>query len=823
MKSRQSFSVGMSICLIFAFTVFSSPQIDKNYSTLIGTLAGDQNYAEGGTFLKNFHMNDLRHGEQITERSILSPIRLTGNLVRDVIDLINAKFVHYDCEARATWQQVDELHYTHMKFQQYYKGIEIVGAEFVVHCDEQNIISSVNGKIMDNNYLHIDPAISLQAGCQRAVSEVLAISPNQTAFAEKNGTLVIFEGALAYRIYVSYTDQIPVRWECFVDATSGELLFGANTIIPLIPFSSAPLNEAAYSLKNRPEPAVIDNTAQTSSGVAIKGNRLAREGGAVVTFQGSQQSSSYTLRNTTEKWAIYDNNTSQLISGSSADFGSRDPEAMSAAFNTSLISKAIQEVTGWNSWDNQGGTIGVYIKLQDANAFSDGTKITIGNGKGASTQCDPLDNLDVIAHECGHHMTSRSSGLGGTNEPGSLNESYADIQATVFELLKQEDGTSTYPHTVGGKSDYVIAEDCWMFKESGEADDLRRMRDLRDPWRGHKTAKTNNLPHPKYYKGQYWFTGTGDQGGVHVNNGPQNYAFYLLAAGPGIVVDEKQKTHYVKGIGFMKAGQLALKADYSSYINGSANYKSSRDAWIKVAKELKYGLAEVTAAWAAVGLPGGAKSIALSTTTLDFGEAPVTKPKKATLKISNPTGVDPTVVYEIKSDNPVFSYTGTLPLAVEGGSSIDVELTYTPTKEGTDQGKCTIKNNSDKDTVLTVTLSGKGIPDNTDITNKNNQTAQSVGFSANPNPVTITSGEAVTLRCTNKEYRIAKIVITDALGSVVLKRTYAASSNRTAFSDTWNCRSKGKRIGSGAYQVKVFAYDKMNAPVVLHSVLGIKE
>ena len=37
--------------------------------------------------------------------------------------------------------------------------------------------------------------------------------------------------------------------------------------------------------------------------------------------------------------------------------------------------------------------------------------------------------------------------------------------------------------------------------------------------------------HPDTYLGDYWYSGTGDNGGVHYNSGVQNHWFYLLTEG----------------------------------------------------------------------------------------------------------------------------------------------------------------------------------------------------------------------------------------------------------------------------------------------------
>ena len=126
----------------------------------------------------------------------------------------------------------------------------------------------------------------------------------------------------------------------------------------------------------------------------------------------------------------------------------------------------------------------------------------------------PLTVLDVAAHEFGHAITEYTSGLNYSYESGALNESYSDILGAVVEFWAQPDGRSAYPLGRDGQADYLMGEDCWLSDEA--------LRDLRNPQR---------FGQPSYYLGTNWYSGSGDNGGVHYNSGVQNFAFYLLSEG----------------------------------------------------------------------------------------------------------------------------------------------------------------------------------------------------------------------------------------------------------------------------------------------------
>jgi thermolysin len=86
---------------------------------------------------------------------------------------------------------------------------------------------------------------------------------------------------------------------------------------------------------------------------------------------------------------------------------------------------------------------------------------------------------------------------------------------------------------------------------------------------------------PDHYSVRY--TGTGDNGGVHINSGIINKAAYLLSEGG---------THYgvtVSGIGRTKLGAIFYRMN-TVYLTSSSNFSQARAAAIQSATDL-YGAA----------------------------------------------------------------------------------------------------------------------------------------------------------------------------------------------------------------------------------------
>ena len=114
----------------------------------------------------------------------------------------------------------------------------------------------------------------------------------------------------------------------------------------------------------------------------------------------------------------------------------------------------------------------------------------------------PLVSLDICGHEITHGVTTYSANLTYSYESGALNESFSDIFGECIE------------NTASGSNDWMMGCDIGV---SG----CGAFRNMANP---------NQFGDPDTYKGTYWYTGTGDNGGVHYNSGVQNKWFYVLTS-----------------------------------------------------------------------------------------------------------------------------------------------------------------------------------------------------------------------------------------------------------------------------------------------------
>jgi thermolysin len=186
--------------------------------------------------------------------------------------------------------------------------------------------------------------------------------------------------------------------------------------------------------------------------------------------------------------------------------------------------------------------------------------------------------LDIVAHELTHAVTDYSSRLVYRNESGALNEAFSDIIGTSVEFRYQTPGSGLR------QADYLVGED--IIRPGGN-------RSMADP---------ASFGDPDHYSRRY--TGTEDNGGVHINSGIANHAFYLAIEG-GV---NRTSGLRVTGVGAANREQIE-KVFYRAFalmLPSTATFSTARAATIQAARDL-YGAnsaAEraVTEAWTAVGV-----------------------------------------------------------------------------------------------------------------------------------------------------------------------------------------------------------------------------
>jgi Zn-dependent metalloprotease len=235
------------------------------------------------------------------------------------------------------------------------------------------------------------------------------------------------------------------------------------------------------------------------------------------------------------------------------------------------------KVLGRDSIDNQGFALigSVHYGQGYENAFWNGAQMVFGDGDGEIFQRFTR-SLDVIAHELAHGVTESEAGLIYSNQSGALNESLSD----VFGVLTKQYALS---HTVE-QADWLIGADLLTPKIKGKG-----LRSMSHPGTAYDDPLLGKDPQPEHMR-KFVIT-TEDNGGVHINSGIPNRAFYLAARALG-------------GFAWEKAGRIWYDTLCDKRLSADATFDAFARLTVDHAGK-RFGAREVSAVqqgWAQVGI-----------------------------------------------------------------------------------------------------------------------------------------------------------------------------------------------------------------------------
>ena len=213
------------------------------------------------------------------------------------------------------------------------------------------------------------------------------------------------------------------------------------------------------------------------------------------------------------------------------------------------------------------------------NAFWNGEQMVYGDGDGELfqrfTKC-----IDVIGHELTHGVTQYEAALEYEGQPGALNESFSDVFGSLVKqyILKQN----------VDKADWLIGAGLFARKVNGVA-----LRSMKDPGTAYDDPTIGKDPQPGHMKN--FVKTTSDNGGVHINSGIPNRAFYLAAQEIGGYAWEKTgKIWYVtlrdrlrENSDFQDTANFTFDVAGSLFGKVSREQKAILNAWDKVGIRIK--------------------------------------------------------------------------------------------------------------------------------------------------------------------------------------------------------------------------------------------
>jgi len=248
-----------------------------------------------------------------------------------------------------------------------------------------------------------------------------------------------------------------------------------------------------------------------------------------------------------------------------------------------------QQVFNRNSVDDHGLTLTSTVHYDNGydNALWDGKQMVYGDGDGVHFQRFTIC-LDVIGHELTHGVTQNEAQLVYQGQSGALNESVSDVFGS---LVKQWVNNQT-----ADQADWLIGAGLFTDTVQGKA-----LRSMSQPGTAYDDPDIGKDPQPDSMD-NYVETDR-DHGGVHINSGIPNRAFYLAATAIG-------------GYAWQKAGLIWYRTLTGS-LNPNADFQTMANATTTVAGAV-FGQDSdeqkaVSDAWSTVGLAPTASQIAALT------------------------------------------------------------------------------------------------------------------------------------------------------------------------------------------------------------------
>lgn len=457
----------------------------------------------------------------------------------------------------------DESGTTHLLMEQRYRNVPIYGGEVRVHIKD-NRVTSLNGRTFKTPTLTVNPTFNGAKAVEFALQDLSKFAKIEISKQDETGLLPVQQNTAKLLIY--YVNDKPVltyeltvrpnmveRWIYFINAKTGDVLDKFNHTCTL----DGVFKTTARDLNNRNQEF-----------------RILESGGTYFMIDATQEMFSAqksTLPNDPvgTVWTIDAKNSRingkmEFAHVTSTNGTTWSPTAVSAHHNAGLCYAYYRTTHGRNSLNGSGGNIISVINILDEdgtgldNAYWNGEFMGYGNG---NQGFKPLaGSLDVAGHEMTHGVIENTARLEYRNQSGALNESFADIFGVLID-----------------RDDWTLGEDIvkpGVFPSGA-------LRSLRDPNQGGTSLRSRGYQ-PKNMS-QYAFlrdTPDEDNGGVHINSGIPNHAFYLFASNSGVGLERAEKVYY----------QVI-----TNYLTRTSNFIDLRLAVIDASKNL-YGEAVANAA-----------------------------------------------------------------------------------------------------------------------------------------------------------------------------------------------------------------------------------
>lgn len=240
-----------------------------------------------------------------------------------------------------------------------------------------------------------------------------------------------------------------------------------------------------------------------------------------------------------------------------------------------------------NSIDGNGMRLDstVHYRVGYDNAFWDGEQMVYGDGDENLPVSERLFNrftiaVDVMGHELTHGVTQYEAKLTYSQQPGALNESMSDVFGSLVKQYHLQQAATD--------ADWLIGQGLLTENVKGIA-----LRSMKAPGTAYDDPVLGKDPQPAHMKD--YVNTLSDNGGVHINSGIPNHAFYVVATELG-------------GTAWERAGKIWY-VTLKDKLSANSNFQNCADLTYQAAGEL-FGAGSieqqaVQKGWSEVGLTVG--------------------------------------------------------------------------------------------------------------------------------------------------------------------------------------------------------------------------
>jgi thermolysin len=484
----------------------------------------------------------------------------------------------------------DDLGMTHVSFQQRHQDVPVFGGSIRVHFDQEGRVSSISSKLMPDMDISVDAKISASDAEKVALEHA---GEGAVPFEERAPKLIIFphngKNYLCWRVELNaHAQKKPAEWVYFIDAAEGKIVFHYNNLHDAGPTTGS--GTGYYSGIGPVE------SYEPGTGVyQLRDTTRAPYGGPEI------------LTND------YDGASPSEDNDNNWDDPTTTPRDQNQGAEVDVHRYAADTIDYFlfvhnrNSFDDAGYNLKIDVhygeNLNNAYWSTGSKRIMIGDGNGI--EFDYLGTDDVVAHEFTHGVTQHSCNALYYGESGAINEAFSDSFAAFIT------------------GNWFIGEDAWLKDELGQTT-APALRNLQNPTNSGQYNPADPLTScaaghcPDHYDDRY--TGTADNGGVHINPTIIAHAIYLMTQGGD---------HWTSGVHVTGIGQAAVEAmlynvqTIQLMSNQTPTFLEFREAMINACLDLYpedlENLASVKAAFKAVGI---GPDLYVRDTTADTGAEP---------------------------------------------------------------------------------------------------------------------------------------------------------------------------------------------------------